>query len=186
MRNKRINATQGLVPFSIIVFGISSLLFLYLYLERVPVAETGGFRKDIAEVLGTLGLWSLGIIYGRSILKVALNEGTFLQRIIPDEYSDLSQSASQKLLSFLNRTHKYVGATAIVFITGHALLMGTVRWNLFLMSVLCLLAWQGIFGLFLVIRVPVSPLKRYGRLVHAQFFTGVMIAVFATFGHLLV
>jgi len=37
-----------------------------------------------------------------------------------------------------------------------------------------------------VIRIPINPLKKYGRLAHAQFFTGIMIGVFAIFGHLLV
>jgi len=59
------------------------------------------------------------------------------------------------------------------------------RWNLFLELVLVLLAWQGFFGIFLLMRVPVAAMKRYSYLVHAQLFTGVMIGVFAFFGHLL-
>jgi len=126
------------------------------------------------------------IIYGRSVLKLIINDRNFLQRIIPYGYFDFSLSISRKLLSFLNRSHKHVGATAIVLMAGHALLMGAVRWNPFLILVLLLLAWQGFFGLFLVIRVPINPLKRYGYLAHAQLFTGVMVGVFAIFGHLLV
>lgn len=186
MQNRRINPQQGLIPFSIVLIGLSSLLFLYLYIGKQPGVEVHGFRKEVAELLGTMGLWALGIIYGRSLLKLVINDGTFFQRIIPEEHYDRSLSASRKLLSFLNRTHKHVGATAIVLIAGHAVLMTTAKWNPFLTAVLFLLAWQGVFGLFLVIRVPITPLKRYGRLAHTQFFTGVMIGVFASFGHLLV
>ena len=186
MQKTRINLMQGLIPFSIVVVGLSSLLFLYLYLVRQPVVETHGLRKEISEVLGTLGLWALMIIYGRSILKLTLNDGTFLQRIIPGGQYSLSLSACRKLLFWLNRTHKHVGAGAIVLLAGHALLMNTIRLNIFLSSVLYLLVWQGVFGLFLVIRVPNNPLKKYGRLAHAQLFSGIMIGVFASFGHLLV
>ena len=186
MQKQLIDLKKGLIPFTVVVIGLSSLLFFYLYLGKEPTPEVHGFRKEIAEGLGTVGLCALAIIYGRSMLKLILNEGTLLQRFIPDDHYELSMSASRKLLAFLNRTHKYVGATTIVLMPGHALLMGTARWNPFLVSVLCLLAWQGVFGLFLVVRFPSSTLKQYGHLAHAQLFTGVMIGVFAAFGHLLV
>jgi|GEM_PF-2948204 len=186
MQNHRLHPTQGLVPFSIMVVGISTLLFFYLYLGRVPGPEIHGLRKEIAESLGTAGVWALAIIYGRSLLKLIHNEGTLMQRIIPDEHYEFSQATSRKLLTFLNKTHKHVGATTVVLIFSHALLNGTIRWNPFLTAILCLVAWQGIFGLFLVVRFPVKTLKHYGRLVHAQLFTGVMIGVFAAFGHLLI
>ncbi|MBU0486164.1 MAG: hypothetical protein KKB30_16790 [Proteobacteria bacterium] len=186
MQNRQINPKQGLIPFSILVVGISSLLFLYLYLGKEPTVEIHGFRKEVAEIFGMAGFCALALIYGRSILKLILNEGTFLQRIIPDDHYDRSLSASRKLLAFLNRTHKHVGATAIVIMATHALLMGPARWNPFLISVLCLLAWQGIFGIFLVVRFPINTLKKHGRMAHAQLYTGVMIGVFAAFGHLLV
>jgi len=164
---------------------VSSLVFLYLYLGRQPVAEVKGFRGELAEGLGTVGLWALAVIYGRSALKVVLAEGTLLQRFIPEEYHGPSVSVTRRVLQFLNGTHKYVGALAVLVFAGHAVLGGTTRWNLFLMMVLALVAWQGIFGLFLVIRFSITTLKRYGYLVHAQLFTGVMIAIFAAFGHLL-
>lgn len=94
--------------------------------------------------------------YGRSILKIALNEGPLLQRFIPVAYYDLSLSAARGFLAFLNRTHKYVGADAVAIFPVHALLMGPAQWNLFLKMVLILIAWQGIFGLFLVVRFPIK------------------------------
>lgn len=182
---EKMDMKRGLIPFTILVVGLSALLFIYLYLVREPVPEVHGFRKEVAEGFGVAGLWALIVIYGRSGLKLLLNEGTLLQRFIPDDHYDRSLSASRKVLAFLNRTHKYVGATVLVLFAGHMLIMGLLRWNIFLQMVAILLAWQGMFGLFLVVRFPVRSLKKYSHLVHAQLFTGVMIAVFAAFGHLL-
>ena len=186
MADRKNNPLRGLVPFAIIVTGLSGLLFFYLYLGHQPIPEAHGLKSEIAEVFGTVGLWALVVIYGRSLIKIILNDGNLMQRFIPNEYHDLSQSASRKFLTMLNRTHKYVGAVAIVVFACHAFLIGTLRWNLFLEMVLILLAWQGIFGIFLVMRIPVTSMKRYSYFVHAQLFTGVMIGVFAFFGHLLI
>ena len=185
MTVQKIDPLRGLIPFAIIVIGFSSLLFFYLYIGHEPIPEAHGLKSEIAEGLGTVGLWALVVIYGRSLIKIILNDGTLMQRFIPNEYYDHSLSVSRKFLAILNRTHKYVGVVAIVVFASHALLMGTLRWNLFLEMVLVLLAWQGFFGVFLVMRVPVAAMKRYGYLVHAQLFTGVMIGVFAVLGHLL-
>ncbi|NTV13470.1 MAG: hypothetical protein HGA96_06010 [Desulfobulbaceae bacterium] len=186
MALEKLAPKRGLIPFTILVLGISALLYFYLSLGRQPAAEVEDFRSEVAEGFGVVGLWALLLIYGRSLLKILLSEGPLLQRFIPEEHYDLSLSASRRLLAFLNRSHKYVGAAAVVVFVGHALLMPQSRWNPFLIMVLGLLAWQGIFGLFLVVRFPLGSLKRYGYLVHAQLFTGVMLAIFAAFGHLLV
>lgn len=186
MKEGKLDSKQRVIPFMIAVTIISFLLFIYLYIGREPIAETDSFRTELGEGLGSMGIYALATIYGRSILKMALNEGTLLQRFIPDYFLDLSISTSQKALNILNRTHKYVGAFAIALLSGHAILMGTSRWNFFLEMVLTLLVWQGIFGLFLVARFPPASLKQYGYLVHAQLFSGVMIGIFAAFGHLLV
>lgn len=177
---------RGLVPFAIVVTILSLLLFIYLYHGRTPVPEEEeSFLAELGEGLGGAGIYALVLIYGRSVLKMILNQGTLLQRFIPDYYQDISVSASRRVLNFLNRTHKLVGAAAVGLLLGHALLMGTARWNPFLVMLLALLVWQGLFGLFLVIRFPPSSLKRYGHMVHAQLFSGVMIGIFAAFGHLL-
>ena len=185
MSDRKINPLRGPAPFAIIVIGLSGLLFLYLYFGHQTVPEAHGLKSEMAEGLGIMGLWALIVIYGRSFIKITLNDGAFMQRFIPNEYYNQSLSASRKFLAFLNRTHKYVGAVAIVVFAFHALLMEPRRWNLFLELVLVLLAWQGVFGIFLLMRVPVAAMKRYSYLVHAQLFTGVMIGVFAFFGHLL-
>lgn len=177
---------QGVLPFTIVVTILSALLYLYLSLGRTPLPEAEGFRKELGEWLGGAGGYALGLIYGRSLLKLAVNGGSLLQRFIPGDYQALSASLGQRLLTLLNRTHKHVGAAAVGLLLSHALLTGTARWNLFLEMLLVLLVWQGLFGLFLVVRFPPASLKRYGYLVHAQLFSGVMIGIFAGFGHLLV
>jgi hypothetical protein len=186
MKEGKLDSKQRLIPFAIAVTVISFLLFIYLYLGREPIAETNSFRTELGEVFGSMGLYALAIIYGRSLLKIALNEGTLLQRFIPDYFHDLSVSTSRKALNFLNRTHRFVGATSLALLLSHAILMGAARWNFFLEMVFILLVWQGAFGLFLVARFSPASLKQYGYLVHAQLFSGVMIGIFATFGHLLV
>lgn len=186
MEEIKFDPKPKLIPFAIGVTILSFLLFIYLYPGREPIAETHSFRSELGEGFGTIGLYALAIIYGRSLLKIALNEGALLQRFIPEYFHGLSVSTSRKALNILNRTHKYVGATGLALLSGHAILMETARWNFFLEMVLFLLLWQGTFGLFLVARFPPASLKHYGYLVHAQLFSGVMIGIFAAFGHLLV
>lgn len=176
---------QGLLPFTIIVALLSLLLFTYLYLGRSPVAEAEGLLEEVAEVLGVAGGYALAVIYIRSVLKIAINEGDLLQRFIPADYQELSASLGQRALHLLNRTHRLVGAAAAGLLISHAFLVGTARWNLFLDMLLALLIWQALFGIFLVVRFPPAALRRYGYLVHAQLFSGVMIGIFAGFGHLL-
>jgi hypothetical protein len=178
------DAKQGLIPFTIILTIVSSLYFIYLYQGYKPAPESETILTELGEGLGSLGLYALAVIYGRSVLKMLLNEGTLLQRFIP-VYQDISISLSRRLLTILNRYHKHVGAAAVGLLIGHALLVDTAKWNPFLVVLLALVAWQGLFGLFLVIRFPMASLKRYGYVVHAQLFSGIMIGMFSVFGHLL-
>ncbi|HIJ95915.1 MAG TPA: hypothetical protein HPP94_09300 [Desulfuromonadales bacterium] len=181
----KLDTKQGLIPFTIVLTIFSSLYFMYLYQGHQPTPESETFLKELGEGLGSLGLYVMAIIYGRSLLKILLNEGTMLQRFIPVVYQDISITMSRRLLTVLNRYHKHVGATSVGLLLGHALLVGAAKLNPFLVLLLALIAWQGLFGLFLVVRFPIASLKRYGYLVHAQLFSGVMIGVFAIFGHML-
>lgn len=180
----KFDTRQGLIPFTIVLTIFSSLYFVYLYQGHKPEPELESTLKELGEGLGSLGLYAMVIIYGRSLLKIILNEGTLLQRFIP-VYHNISITMSKRLLTFLNRYHKHVGSAAVGLLLGHTLLVDTAKWNPFLILLLALIVWQGIFGLFLVIRFPAASLKRYGYLVHAQLFSGVMIGMFAAFGHLL-
>ena len=176
------------IVFTLTVAMVSGLGFLYLLFQPAlpPSRVAHSALTNLAQFLGGTGFYALALIYGRSLLKIALGNGPLLQRFIPDETYDRSISIAKKILFYLNRTHKYVGAAAIGILFAHALMMGPQRWNPFLIMVLILLAWQAIFGLFLTLKFTPARLKRYGYLVHAQLFSGVMIAIFAGFGHLLV
>jgi hypothetical protein len=180
----KIDTRQGLIPFTIALTTFSSIYFIYLYQRYNPAPESESIIKELGEGLGSLGLYAMAVIYGRSLLKIVLNEGTLLQRFIP-VYQDISITVSKRLLTILNRYHKHVGAASVGLLLGHALLVGTAKWNPFLALLLVLIVWQGLFGLFLVLRFPAASLKRYGYVVHAQLFSGVMIGIFSVFGHLL-
>ena len=68
----------------------------------------------------------------------------------------------------------------------HIGLMGIPMDILFFPAVLALVVWQGLFGMFLTWRYSPRELKKFAYLVHAQLFTGIMIGLFAWFGHLLI
>jgi hypothetical protein len=95
-------------------------------------------------------------------------------------------SIFQQLLGFLNRTHVYVGIATVAIILLHIALMGVPMKILFFPAVLVLVVWQGLFGMFLIWRYSPKELRKFSYLVHAQFLTGIMIGVFACFGHLLI
>ncbi|MGB5606291.1 MAG: hypothetical protein WBN51_07195, partial [Gammaproteobacteria bacterium] len=92
----------------------------------------------------------------------------------------------RQLLGFLDRTHVYVGIATVAVILLHIALMGMPMEILFFPAVLALVIWQGLFGLFLTWRYSPIELKKFSYLVHAQFLTGIMIGMFAFFGHLLI
>jgi hypothetical protein len=92
----------------------------------------------------------------------------------------------ERLLVFLNRTHVYVGIATVAVILLHITLMGVPMRILFFPAVLALVVWQGLFGLFLTWRYTPKELKKFSYLVHAQFVTGIMIGIFAWFGHMLI
>jgi 1,4-dihydroxy-2-naphthoate octaprenyltransferase len=68
----------------------------------------------------------------------------------------------------------------------HIALMGIPMHILFFPAVLVLVAWQGLFGMFITWRYTPKQLKKLSYLVHAQLFTGVMMGVFAYLGHVLI
>jgi hypothetical protein len=80
----------------------------------------------------------------------------------------------------------YFGISTVVVILLHVALMGIPMHILFFPAVLGLVIWQGLFGLFISWRYSPKELKKFSYLVHAQLFTGILIGVFAYFGHLLI
>ena len=106
--------------------------------------------------------------------------------MLPDYTLVAEFSLVRRLLGFLNRTHIYVGIATVAVILLHIFLMGMSMKILFFPAVLVLVVWQGVFGLFLRWRYTPKELKKLSYLVPAQFFTGIMIGIFAYFGHMLI
>lgn len=169
------------------VFLLSFGYFLWLlYQNQLERHEHETFLSEIGEFFGTLGVWTLVIIYGRTLLKLTIGKGGIAQRLVPDEYDLSATRPFNILLNFLNRTHIFVGIAAIAVILLHIAMLGLHAEILFFPAVLALVVWQGVFGFFLTWRFSPQDLKEASYFVHAQFLTGIMIGIFSLFGHLLV
>ena len=172
--------------FTALIFLISLVYFLYIYTNYPAIPENETFLSEIGEGFGEIGLWALLFIYMRTLLKLAMGKGQYAKRLLPDYSPPGSLSNFQMLIAYLDRTHVYVGIIAVAVILLHIVLMGVPMRILFFPAVLALVIWQGLFGLFLTWRFTPKELKKFSYLVHAQFITGIMIGIFAYFGHLLI
>lgn len=171
--------------YTVIVLIVSIVYFIYAYTVYPPIPERETFLSEIGESFGEIGLWALLFIYARTLLKLVMGKGKLANRLLPD-YSPPTLSGLQQLLGFLNRTHIYVGVATVAVIILHIALMGVPMTILFFPAVLALVIWQGLFGLFITWRYTPKELKKFSYLVHAQFISGIMIGIFAYFGHLLI
>jgi hypothetical protein len=169
-----------------VVFAVSAVYFLYIFLTYPPVPENETMLHEIGEVFGEAGIWLLVFIYGRTLLKLILGKGAIAHRLLPDYHPPPDLPIINRFLGLLNRTHVYFGITAVAVILIHIGMMGMPMHILFFPAVLALVIWQGLFGLFLSWRYTPAQLKKFSYLVHAQFVTGIMIGIFAFFGHILV
>jgi len=181
-----IKSIKGILIYTAIVLVASIVYFAYAYTTYPPTPERETFLSEIGEGFGEVGLWALLFIYARSVLKLVVGKGAFAKRILPDYSPHATASIFHQLLGFLNRTHVYVGIATVAIILMHIVLMGVPMKILFFPAVLALVVWQGLFGMFLTWRYSPRELKKFSYLVHAQFFTGIMIGIFAYFGHLLI
>ena len=172
--------------FTAVVFFISIAYYFYAQSVYPPSPERETFLTEIGEVIGEVGLWLLVFIYARTVLKVVLGRGALSKRLLPDYSSPLDAKRFQKVIRILDRTHIYFGIAAVAIIILHIVLMGIPMHILFFPAVLILVVWQGLFGLFISWRYTPGQLKRLSYLVHAQLFTGIMIGVFAYFGHVFI
>ena len=168
------------------VLFVSIGYFAYAYVVYPPTDERETFLSEIGEGFGEVGLWALLFIYARTLLKLLMGKGALAKRILPDYSPPVAASIFQQLLNFMNRTHVYVGIATVAIILLHIALMGLPMEILFFPAVLILIIWQGLFGMFLTWRYSPKELKKFSYLVHAQFITGIMIGIFAYFGHLLI
>ncbi len=177
---------KSILIFTASVFLTSFVYFISIYPNRPDDHERETFLSEIGEFFGTLGVWALVIIYGRTLLKLTIGKGGIAQRLVPDEYDVSALPPFKTLLHVLNRTHVYVGIAAIAVILLHIAMLGLHAEILFFPAVLALVMWQGMFGFFLTWRFSPQDLKKASYFVHAQFLTGIMIGIFSLFGHFLV
>lgn len=183
---KSIKQVRGILIYAAAVMILSIGYYAYAYTVYPPTPERETFLSEIGEGLGEIGLWALLFIYARTLLKMLMGEGSIAKRILPDYTPPATASYLQQLLAYLNRTHVYVGIATVAVILLHIALVGIPMHILFFPAVLFLVVWQGLFGLFLTWRYSPKELKKLSYLVHAQFATGIMLGVFAYFGHLLI
>ena len=180
---------KDLKKLSLYTLGIllaSLAYYLYLRFNFAQHVERETKLSEIGEGLGEIALWAFALIYARTALKLIMGRGGFGERIFPDYVYTSSLPFYKKILPFLNRTHIYVGIAAVALVLLHIALVGLPLDILFFPVVLALVVWQGMFGWFLTSRYSPKQLKKVSYMVHAQLITGVMIGIFAYFGHLLV
>lgn len=177
---------KRVLVFAAAVFVISLGYYIYAFVSYPPTPENETFLSEVGEGFGELGLYGLLFIYARTVLKVLLGKGAIAHRLLPDYSPELSVPVLNSLLGFLNRTHVYAGIATAAVIFLHIGLMGIPMKILFFPAVLALVIWQAIFGLFLSWRYTPKQLRQFSYLVHAQFITGIMIGIFAFFGHMLI
>ena len=183
---KSIKKIQGILIYTGVVLIVSTGYFAYAYFAYPPASENETFLSEIGEGLGEIGLWALLFIYARTLLKLSLGKGAIAQRILPDYFPAATATPVQQLLGILDRTHIYVGIATVAIILLHIVVVGIPMHILFFPAVLFLVVWQGLFGMFLAWKYSPKELKKLSYLVHAQFVTGIMIGIFAYFGHLLI
>ena len=169
-----------------LVLILSGIYFAYAYFTLPPTKEADGFFGELGEGMGSFASWGLVLLYCRGLLKLLANEGPWLQRFLPQDYSEMAQSLVLRLLQLLNRSHSALGVLTIALLAGHAGLTSSNRMNLFLVLTMVVVFWQGGFGLFLKTRLTPLSLRKYTYAVHAQLVTGGLILIFSGFGHLLV
>lgn len=177
---------KKILVFTAIVASLSAGYYLYALFRYPSVEENETFLSEIGEGFGEAGLWLLLFVYSRTLIKLLLGKGAISKRILPEYSPPVDSKAFNKIIYFLDRTHIYFGISAIAIIILHIALMGIPMHILFFPAVLILVIWQGVFGMFISWRYTPTELKKFSYLVHAQLFTGIMIGVFAYFGHLLI
>jgi len=177
---------KKIIVFTATVSVISIGYYLYALSLYSPVEENETWLSEIGEGLGEVGLWLLLFIYARTFIKLLLGKGSISKRILPEYAPPIDPQPFNALIRYLDRTHIYVGISAVAIIVLHIALMGIPMHILFFPSVLVLVIWQGLFGIFISWKYSLQEIKRLSYLVHAQLFTGIMIGIFAYFGHLLI
>ncbi len=177
---------KKILIFSVLVLVVSVAYFIYAQFVYPPTPERETFLTEIGEGVGEISLWLLVFIYFRTALKLFLGKGALARRLLPEYSAPIDASLFKKLILFLDRTHVYFGIASVAIILLHVVLMGIPLTNLFFIAVIALVAWQGLFGMFISWRHTPKELRKASYLVHAQLFTGIMLGIFAFMGHVLI
>lgn len=177
---------KNILIFTVATFVLSVAYYIYARIAYPLVEERDTFLSELGEGLGEIALWALLFIYVRTVLKLLIGKGALSKRILPEFTSPIDARPLQKLISYLDRTHIYFGSATIAIILLHIILSGIPMHILFFPAVLGLVIWQALFGMIISWRYSPKELKKLSYLVHAQLFTGIMMGVFAYFGHMLI
>jgi hypothetical protein len=177
---------RKLLIYTGLVVAISVAYFVYAFTQFSQTTERETFLSELGEGVGELAMWALVFIYLRTALKLVMGKGAISRRLLPEYTAPPAASIFKKLVVWLDRTHVHVGIASTALILLHVVLMGAPLSNLFFPAVLALVAWQTMFGFFLRWRSISKDIRKLSFSVHAQLLTGVMMGVFAYFGHLLV
>jgi hypothetical protein len=177
---------RKILVFTAVTLVISISYYLYARSHYPPTPENETFLSEIGEGIGEIGLWAILFIYARTVIKLLLARGPLSKRILPEYSPPIDAKPFQNLIRWLDRTHIYFGIGTVVVILLHIAFMGIPMHILFFPAVLVLVVWQGVFGMFISWRYTPKELKKLSYLVHAQLFTGIMIGVFAYFGHVFI
>ncbi len=177
---------------TLIVFTVLTVVLSLWYVEYTSLSGGFGYVRNrtalgrIGDTFGKIGLLVLALVYARSVLKIIVHTDAFWKRLEPFNADNFDiKKVSTKILIFLNKSHIYLGILAITLIFMHCYLTGSYRDNLLLQIVLGLLAVEGISGLILKLKYSPGELKQKSYLVHRQFIVGMMLIIFAIFGHLI-
>lgn len=177
---------KRLLIYSTGVFVLSLGYFGYVYLQAPPSVEHETFLSEIGEGFGEIGMYALLFIYLRTVLKLTMGKGPLSRRLLPDYTPPPQASLLTRLVGYLDRTHVHVGIASVAVIALHVVLMGVPLDNLFFPAIIALLIWQSAFGLFIRWRGAPGDIRKFSYAVHAQLLTGIMMGIFALFGHGLV
>ncbi len=179
-------ALKNFLIYSGIVLLLSVVYFIYAYSVHPPSPERETFLSEVGEGIGEVAMWVFIFIYARTVLKLIMGKGPIAKRLLPQYTAPAQLSHLQKILMYLDRSHIYFGIAGLALALLHIALMGLHPEILFFPLVLALIIWQGAFGMVLSWRRAPSKAKRWSYSVHAQLVTGVMIGIFAYFGHILI
>ena len=170
-----------------IVLILSFFYFFHVYgIGGLHYTDSDTFNSEFGDFLGIIGLTALVLVYSRTILKITVQKGALSKRLQPLEERGVKiESFMKKTLRFSNTIHPYLGVIAVVAIFLHCYFTSSFMNNLLLQGALILIGWQGLFGLLLKFRFAPPFLRRNSYLVHAQFFTGILLLILAGLGHLL-